>query len=119
MTPAQVLNITLYFKGLSALLFIKGEMVCVFGVTDLLESRGVPWMIATNNIKKYPKSFIKASDQIFPVIIEGFEYLENYVDKRNTTSIRWLERLGFEILPPKPFGVANMPFHKFRMSCNV
>ncbi len=119
LSPEQVLNSTLYFHGLSALLSIDGDMVCVFGVTDLLDSRGVPWIIATNNIKKYPKSFIKASDQIFPLLIEDFEYLENYVDTRNTTSIRWLERLGFEIMPPEPFGVDNMPFHKFRMDCNV
>jgi hypothetical protein len=41
--------------------------------------------------------------------------LENVVDARNTKSIRWLRRMGFEVLPAAPLGVEGRPFHLFVM----
>ena len=42
---------------------------------------------------------------------QGYEYIYNFVDKRNWKSLKWLQFLGFE---PKEnienYGVGKMPF---------
>ena len=48
-------------------------------------------------------------------MLATYPLLRNYVDERNTMAIRWLEWLGFEILPVEPFGVEGLPFHPFEM----
>jgi hypothetical protein len=37
------------------------------------------------------------------------------VDARYTVAIRWLQKLGFTILPPIPVGPDQMMFHPFEI----
>ena len=38
----------------------------------------------------------------------------NYVDERNTTSIRWLKHLGFVLIKRiEDYGVGKKPFYEF------
>ena len=119
LTPKEVLEAAFYYQGNKMALRINNEIVCVFGVTDLLDSRGIPWMIATNKVYKYKFSFLRACRKIIPVLFSEYHYLENYIDARNEESIEWLQWLGFEILEAKPFGGAGLLFHKFRMFKDV
>ena len=75
---------------------VDGELVALFGI-----SNGLIWLVATDEINKYPITFYRLSRKIFPSLIEGYDYIENYVDARNTLSLRWLKWLGFTIKEPK------------------
>jgi len=119
LNPAEVLYASFEKSGPKISFSVGDDIVCVFGVTDLLDSGGIPWMIGTNAIEKHKKAFLKACSLIFPALKEEYSYLENYVDARNTTSIKWLKWLGFEVFEPHPFGLDRLPFHRFRMDCHV
>ena len=72
-------------------------------------------MLGTDLIKKKQKIFLKRSKPWLEDIKKDYNYLENYVDARNTLSIKWLKWLGFKVEDPIPYGVNGEPFHKFTM----
>lgn len=93
-------------RGYCALL--DGKPCAVFGVAH----GGVIWLVGTDEIARHPVTFYRVSRRIFPVLSAGYSSLENYVDARNTLSLRWLQWLGFEIGAPVPFGAgAFCSFH--------
>jgi hypothetical protein len=85
----------------------------VFGVGPSLEAgTGVAWLLATNEVERHPVTFYRESKKLFPRVAEGYDRLVNWVDARNTLSLRWLAWLGFETGPPEPFGVRGLDFHR-------
>ena len=83
---------------------VDGELIAIFGI-----SNGLIWLVATDEINKYPITFYRLSKKIFPALRKGYDYLENYVDARNTLSLRWLKWLGFTIEAPER--INNGTFH--------
>ena len=72
----------------------------VFGVSP----EGYIWLLGTDEITKHPVTFYRVSRKIFPVLAHGVNRLENYVDARNTLSLRWLRWMGFDISAPIDLG---------------
>lgn len=99
------------------------EPVALLGVstTSALYNTGCPWMLATNAAYRYARAFIECGRAYTLAMLGEYESLENHVDARNTRSVAWLQRMGYRIDPPEPFGVFGMPFHPFRIerSTNV
>lgn len=93
------------------------EPVCIFGVVpkSMLSDTGVPWLLGTDAVSRHARAFLRRNKKVVKQWRERFELLENYVDARNKKSIAWLEWLGFEIHPAKPYGVQGLPFHYFEM----
>jgi hypothetical protein len=90
-----------------------GKPAVLFGVGPTLEKgAGVPWLVATPEIERHPVTFYRASRRIFPKLAERYERLVNWVDARNTLSLRWLAWLGFETEGPVPFGAGGLDFYK-------
>jgi hypothetical protein len=88
----------------------------VFGVGEAVTPHGkigVPWLVATDEIERHPVRFYRTSKTLMAGIREKYSCLVNWVDARNTLSIRWLKWLGFTIGEPEPWGVSGMPFHRF------
>jgi hypothetical protein len=52
-------------------------------------------------------------------MLEQHSFLENWVDARNVTSIKWLKWCGFDFDDPAPFGVEQLMFHRFEMRKNI
>lgn len=82
-----------------AAVFIDGDLSAVFGI-----SRGVIWLVGTDEINKHPVAFYRTSRRIFRKLSNGYPKLENYVDARNIPYLRWLQWLGFDISPPVDAG---------------
>ena len=91
---------------------IEGEPVAIFGVGDAVGG-GVPWLLATDAVERFPVHFYRVSKGIVAGMRRRYDYLENYVDARNTLSIRWLKWAGFAVEDPEPFGAAGVDFHRF------
>ena len=87
-----------------AAVFIDGDLSAVFGI-----SRGVIWLVGTDEINKHPVAFYRTSRRIFRTLCNGYPKLENYVDARNIPYLRWLQWLGFDISPPVDAG--GVSFH--------
>lgn len=92
-----------------------GELMCLFGAMpiELMGNAAVPWLIGTTTLNRHPGALTRGAMTYLAQIAQQYPRLFNYVDARNTPSIRWLSRLGFAVDPPAPFGVEGLPFHRF------
>ena len=72
-------------------------------------------MLSTDELPKHYRKFARGSQTYIDSLKKDFDFLYNYVDVRNTLAVRWLSWLGFELDAPEPFGIDQLPFHKFHM----
>ena len=77
-----------------------------------VEDNGRIWMLCTDAIHDFPITFAREAKRFIESRSE--EVLWNYADKRNTTHLKLLRYLGFELLDEVPFGPNNLPFIPFR-----
>lgn len=91
------------------------QVMAMFGLAPhpTEKGMGIPWVLATGKVMHFPKTFIKEGLRILASMQKISPYLINYVDVRNTSSIRYIQRLGFQLHPPRPFGVQGRLFHPF------
>lgn len=71
-----------------------GVPVAIYGVLDT----GGVWMLGTDDMKKYARSFLKQCTGIIDDLNKQFPLLYSYVDARNTLHIRWLKWVGFNFI---------------------
>lgn len=92
-------------------------LLCVFGVVPdaLMGDTAVIWLLGTDLMRKYAADVVRDTRRFVVWARERYPKLHNYVDARNTPSIRWLAGVGFTLDPPVPYGVAGLPFHRFHM----
>lgn len=99
-------------------LTFDGELGCIFGVTpiNVLSGLGAPWMLGTDLVERNAGAFIRVNRKYIGKIHDLYPKLINFVDVRNTTSIRWLKKMGFTFLDePLPIGRNGHPFYQFTM----
>jgi hypothetical protein len=97
---------------------VEDVPVCMFGVgvLDILGGVGSPWLLGTDLVEKNAMAFLRRSKVYVRQMTDTFPYLYNYVDARNTLSIKWLKWLGFEMADePVPYGIWGMPFYYFEL----
>jgi hypothetical protein len=91
--------------------------VALFGVTasEYDDGKGIPWMVATDGLKKIKKFLMEKTPHYIDIMKSMYSLLVNFVDARNTDSIKWLKKVGFT------FGdtimIDNLPFYRFYMEC--
>ena len=90
------------------------KVVGIFGVSKVLEGTGIVWLIGSDDMTKYKKDFYKVSKKYLKLFLHEFKTVFNYVDERNSTTARWLQKLGFNLLKREPeFGQDKIPFNLF------
>jgi hypothetical protein len=89
--------------------------VALFGVSALIgdDTVGVPWMVATDNLREVRHTLMRNTKKYMDIMLNLFNFLINFVDTRNTESIKWLKRCGFTFGEIIYFGKDNVPFQKF------
>lgn len=97
--------------------FTDEGVACIFGlgVGSILTKRACPWIVTTNLIYKHKKAFLKATKIAIQYWLDQGYDLENYIDSRYTSSLRWAKWAGFEIHDPQPFGAFGQNFNKITM----
>jgi len=96
----------------------KGEYaIGVFGVgAEQVDSeRGSPWLLATDELTSITIRFLRQSRGCVRDMLAQHSFLENWVDERNVTSIKWLKWCGFTLFDAEPHGVEQRPFCRFEM----
>lgn len=94
---------------------VDGLIVAVFGDSVHSEEAGVPWLISTRHVERFPKAFLQVCKPEVAEMLTRHPLLVNYVDARNSAAIRWLKWLGFTFCEPEPYGPLGHPFHCFWM----
>ncbi len=97
---------------------VDGDLAALIGVTQAPDSEvGVPWMSGTSAFYRAPRALTKLGRQYSEFGLSIYHTLVNYVDVRNTVSIRWLKAMGYKVSNvPVPVGVNGEPFYRFSMS---
>lgn len=91
----------------------NGSVVAMFGVVREEEDVGVPWMLASEDLKKIKKSFLRECHQYVERMFDGFQVLKNCAWSQNNIHIQWLKWLGFQFLPARPQGFDGELFYEF------
>jgi hypothetical protein len=97
---------------------VDGVMVMLGGVAplSLLGGIGSPWMLGTEGLNSVPGALTRIGVEYLRIVQDSYPILINYVDARNTKSIRWLRRLGFKVADdPIPYGPQKLPFYQFEL----
>lgn len=72
-------------------------LYCSFGVAPINGTNiGSAWLLGTRKLPQIKKFFLKHSAEKVDDLLQGFDYLTNFVMRSNKLSIRWLEWLGAE-----------------------
>ena len=114
LSPTMAVNGSLFLSEHSYAVLVDDEPVLVFGVQpeSMVSSTGIVWLLATDNIIKIKKQFIKRCKTVLLDLIQDYDVVYNYVYTKNTIALRWLKWLGFTIHPAEAMGAMGAKFHK-------
>lgn len=90
-----------------------------FAPHNLLSDKIAPWAVGTPDLVRRGTALRRFGVAFSAKALERGKLLENYVDVRNTASIRWLKSIGYEFDAPAPYGHKNLPFMRFWMTKDV
>lgn len=96
---------------------VDGELAAIIGVApvSILTGVGSPWMLGTPVLDRHQRVLVRMTPEYISRMLKAFPHLVNYVHAKNTTSVRWLRRLGFTLHEAVPYGPLGEPFHPFEM----
>jgi hypothetical protein len=95
-----------------AVLGRDGEPVAMFGAAPHpLPGVGIVWMLGTEGITREALGIGRATRRYFDELNAAYAILWNFIDTRNTASLRWLRWGGFQLVGERMFG--PHPFHIF------
>lgn len=86
--------------------------VAMFGVSGA-NGIGIPWMLATDDLKKIAKSFLRECRSYVQRMHNNYPFLINMVWAKNEIHIQWLRWLGFQFDEPMTMGPDNEMFIRF------
>lgn len=81
------------------LVFSDGEPIAVMGAApSALPGVGIAWMLGTPGILRVGRTVARQTAQYLDAMHTAYPVLWNYIDARNTVSMKWLRWVGFELL---------------------
>lgn len=110
-TALQALQVALDASREAWTLRIDGEVAALFGVAPLVDDVGQAWALTGEVVSRRPVAFFKACRPALAGMLERWPLLVTAVDCRYVQAVRWVERLGFAVGEPEPYGLAGEPFH--------
>lgn len=112
-TPLQALLAAVSTSTFSFTAVIDGNPEGIFGVVSRGGLGAEVWMLGTDDLVKDPALFLSETSRILDGWAEEFAVLHNFVDDENHVAKAWLERAGFTLSAPRPYGVGQLPFRYF------
>lgn len=117
-SPYAAVKTSLDGSEMACALLFGEDVAAIFGLSDMQaptllgEPRfGCVWFLTSTAVDRRPKAFLRAAKPIVGALLEQCPKLMNMVDARHAAAIRFVRWLGAEILEPRPFGAAGLPFH--------
>lgn len=118
LTPGEALESSASCSKDATVALYDGRPISAFGTGEptVLSDCGAPWMLSVEGVEKHARMVAVASRLYFEDAKKRYSRLENFVDARNTATVRWLAWLGFAVDEPRALGPDNLPFHRFSWS---
>ncbi len=113
--PSEALLAPFNYKGAITFSVIgtdKEHVIAMFGsVPSPEKGYGVAWLLSSEELFNYKKEFIKQCPKWVNKLGKPYKYIYNFVDVRNTKTLKWLKYLGFkQIETIENYGYAKKPF---------
>ena len=117
-TPLEPLQRGLAMSEICKTITFNDIPIAMFGVARDTKNpwMGIPWMLATPEIHRIRKSFLRRVKDELQKMSFGFWMLSNAVWAGNTVHILWLRWAGFNVETEKPIvqnGVLFYPFWRY------
>jgi len=116
-TPFESLYKAWQISDYTAVATHEGDALVMFGLvhTSLVTGTGVIWMLGNNKARGFRREFMTVTPLVLEEMLTICPKLCNMVHTKNSTSVKWLRRLGFTIEPPVPHGPDGELFHRFHL----
>ena len=115
-TPDEAMHLGLKMDSPCWAALRDGQVLAVGGIVPALPGgRSIPWMVGSDRLMGCKREFLEWSRGFVARTRRTYGPLENWVDARNRTAIRWLRAVGFKIHAPQAYGKHNLPFCHFEM----
>lgn len=72
-----------------------GKAAAIFGAVWVEQDVGSPWMLGSDLVSTVPFEMVRQGRIWVDWVSRIYPTLINYVDERNTSTINWLELVGF------------------------
>lgn len=117
--PELVLPQSLLLSSHGWIIVSQDEPVGIFGAAPSpLPGVGVAWMLGTDGLLREPRSVARQTAHYVEALHKDYPVLWNYIDTRNTVSMRWLRWGGFKLLGDHRAPSGHL-FHLFARSSHV
>ncbi len=94
----------------------NGQLLLLGGVAPILpdSDTGSPWLLGTTLLSHFSKTLTRLCKRYLGTILTRYPVLTNYIDARQSSTMRWLRHLGFTVsTQPMLCGVQQLPFYHF------
>lgn len=91
----------------------KDLIIGMFGYSELNKNIAVIWFLGSDEIEKYPLTFVKEGKKFINRLLNKYEIAANCVYGKNKTHIEYIKRLGCTIDYENPVIVNQEIFFKF------
>ena len=121
MGPLEALTISVDASSAPRAWVVNNQVVTMFGVAHetQLSGFGIPWLLASTQVKKLWRPFLRGSKMIAKEWQSRYPALRNRVDARHKDAVAWVNWMGFTMKPAEPFGPDGVPFHEFEWVQNA
>lgn len=113
--PLEALKISFRDSILCMTVELDGKAIAMFGASPegLFSKRASVWLLASDELTKIQRIFIKQSRAFINYMLTFYPYLYNYCYAKNKKTIKWLRFCGASFLGEIPFGVEKEMFNYF------
>jgi hypothetical protein len=96
-SPRKALLVSFYRSDKCYTVLLNEKPIAMFGVTQSDHpDAAVVWLLATPDLEKVWVRFLRESRRWMDELQAGYKAIYNFIDCRNTKSIRWLEAHGWK-----------------------
>jgi hypothetical protein len=88
--------------------------IAMFGYLHINNETAQIWMLGADELTQNKKWFISESKRWISDFKKQYRVLFNFIDARNELHIKWVKRMGFDIVETNPtYGFEKRLFYKF------
>lgn len=96
-----------------------GRVVAMFGCGGQVGHCGHPWMLASDDLVKIKKSFLREAKDYLQLMEDKYVYLTNWAWAKNEVHTNWLKWMGMTFDAPAPLREGGEPFIRFHKGNHV
>jgi hypothetical protein len=97
----------------------QDKVVAMFGCAGVSGKFGTPWMLASDDLVKIRKSFLREAKEYLQRMEDKYVYLTNWAWAKNKVHIQWLRWMGVRLDDPAPQGDSGELFIRFHKGTYV